>query len=107
MASLGSQDGCAAPILMSETPKVGKHWVGGGVGGRRHLVIPTSSCVQFPGSFPNEFLGVGGGVGRGLLLTAQWGLLRWVHFLPPCSRAPGPAQVLPSLPRPPVLSSHL
>lgn len=76
MASLGSQDRCTAPILLSETPKVGKHWARGREGGWQYLVIPTSSCVQFPSSFPNEFLGVEGGMGWGLLLAAQSGLLR-------------------------------
>lgn len=68
MASLGSWDLCRTLTQLSELPKVGKHRVEGWRGWW-HLVIPTSSCVQFPCCFTNELLEVEGCVGQGLLLT--------------------------------------
>lgn len=81
-----------------------------------HLVIPTSSCVQFPCCFTNELLEVEGDTGQGLLLThgpvrpAQANVLpHHPKSHPPCPRALVlvPPKSLPSLLRPPVLNSHL
>lgn len=111
----GEPGNCRTLTLLSELPKVGKHRVRGW-GGWWHLVIPTSSCVQFPCCFTNELLEVEGDTGQGLLLThgpvrpAQANVLpHHPKSHPPCPRALVlvPPKSLPSLLRPPVLNSHL